>query len=153
MPSITHWTLKIILLLQRLITILCPVAFPHVLMSRNPNRGLRPALKLRLAHIHTKRSHTVLQMKGSHALCIAGVPLTHTHNYAQTSTHARTCTSIFHHLCHSSGHKGKRVAEILRCRDLERDFIRAEILSNHSNISEAWDTYIEYFYFNICGMM
>lgn len=128
--NMTHWMLKLILLLQRLTTRLCPVAFPHVLMSRNPNRGLRPALKLRLAHIHTKRSHTVLQMKGSHTLCIAGVPLTHTHNYAQTSTHTCTHThaSISPSFCATPVATSERgVAEILWCRDLERDFIRAEI--------------------------
>lgn len=62
-----------------------PSSTPHVPMSLNPHPWLKPALKLRLAHIHTKRSHV---------LCITRVTLTYTNMITHAHKH-NTCCLLF----------------------------------------------------------
>lgn len=93
-------------------------------MSLNPNRRLRPAPKLRLAHIRTKRSHTVLQMKRSHTLLHnQGATYSHTHDYKRKHAHKNTSTFFFFFSHHCPRMKESRWDPLVP-RLSERDVMR-----------------------------
>lgn len=101
----------------------------HVLMSLNPHRWLEPALKLRLALIHTKGSHTHnYKLEITYAL----------HQQGDTDLHTRTSCLVFS----NTSTERRSVADMLCCQHLRQSSHLSvwQCCSSRTQPSLSWAT-------------